>query len=145
MGILFKEKRIKEAEKTEFTFISYGELLALGRSFRFQLLKKNVENESEFENVKKGALDLVKNDLERLGETFYIVNPGLKNKLMGSIGAMVLFVDNNGTAFVRFHKRDGDGIWDDCSKTYPEKLLSESERNNIKFYHEVFFVLDDEE
>lgn len=146
MGILFKEKRTKKAEETEFTMLSYGELLELGRSFRFQLLKTtNVQNDSEFENIKKGALDLLKNDLERLGESFYMINAGLKNKLMGSIGAMVLIVDNDGKAFVRFHKRDEDGIWDYCSKTYPEKLLSDTEKNNIKFNYEVFFVLDDDE
>ncbi len=137
-------RKHEKNEKTEVSTITYSELLGLNRQFSFIRLRKKAENESEFEEVKKASIDILKQDLMRLGETFYQVEAALRNKLMGSIGSMVIVADKNGNIAIRFHKRDEDGIWDNGSKKYPEKGIT-SEENNTKFKTEIFFTLEDDE
>ena len=111
---LFKDETNQEAERTartnRVTNVPYSELLNLSRPFSFCLLKNKVADVSEWNALTQGALDLLKKDLIRLGESFYKIDPGLRNKLIGSIGAMVLTTDNDGNVTLRFHKRDADGI-----------------------------------
>lgn len=146
---LFKDETNQEAERVartnRVTNVSYSELLNLSRPFSFCLLKNKVADVSEWNALTQGAVDLLKKDLMRLGESFYKIDPGLRNKLIGSIGAMVLTTDNDGNATLRFHKRDADGIWDNASKIYPEKFLSDEQRAQIANTFEIFFTLEDDE
>lgn len=143
-NIFFSDE--ENTEKGEVSTISYGELLDLNRAFKFNLSKSsNITNDCEFECVKTSAINLLKADLNRLDQTFYEIDAGLRNKLLGSIGTMVLIVDKSGNAQIRFHKRNAKGIWDDVSKTYPEKFVSETEKETTKFRYELFFILEDEE
>lgn len=142
--ISLKRILFKGAEN-KFSYLEYDELLDLNREFSFNLLQKDVSSEADFEIVKEAAKKALKEDLIRFGECFYEIAPGLRNKLMGTIGALVLVTQTDGKVKVRFHKRNNDGIWNDVSKTYPENFLSQEDKDKEKFKYEIFFTLEDVE
>jgi len=118
---------------------SYSEFLRLNREFKFGLKCDKVATEKEFNDVVKDAVDTLCKDMKRFGEDIEIIEPRWKNKIIGSIGSMTIFADDDGKLAVRFHKRNEDRFWDGNSKKYPEK------DTEGKFVFHLFFVLEDNE
>lgn len=131
-------RRTENAE-SEVSSGSYADMLGLNRNFNFFFLKNKVTDQADFDTVSKAAKDLLMQDLMRFGESFYEIEPALRNKLMGTIGSMTLIAADDGTLSVKFHRRDEDGLWDGISKKFPEK------ETTGKYKYEVFFTLEDEE
>jgi len=138
-GTLSLSGRRGENAEHEVSTGSYADMLGLNRNFNFFFLKNKVTDQTDFDTVAKAAKDLLKQDLMRFGESFYEIEPALRNKLMGTIGSMTLIAADDGTLSVKFHRRDEDGLWDGISKKFPEK------ETTGKYKYEVFFSLDDEE
>lgn len=131
--------KAESAPKNTTKKCTYAELLGLNRPFKFTLSRSKVGDRDEFKALAQEAESLLEQDLKRLGESFYSIDPALRTKLMGVIGSMTLLANDDGKLRIIFHKRDENGLWDGASKKYPEKDTT------AKYRYEVFFVLEDEE
>ena len=138
---LFCNPRTTDADSSDVVIreMTYAEMLGLNRDFIFGLTKDTVIDEADFNAVAKAAKDLLEQDLKRLGEKFYVIEPALRNRLRGSIGSMTLIADDDNKVTVRFHYCDGNGNWDGISKNFPEK------NSTGKYKDEIFFLLETED
>lgn len=127
-----------ENKKKDMKVNDYARVLGFGVPFEFVLSKDTVKDGHEFDSLVTEAKARLKQDLKRCRLDLETIPSMLRKKLTG-IGSMTILADDTGKVTVKFHKRNGNGLWDGESKKYPEK------DTKAKYKSEIFFILEDEE